>query len=65
VGELVNLSPGAGCGKTACRFDERGVETEHDSASEASADERAGKRIGRIYTTASHLDSTVMNQNHG
>ena len=40
------------------RFDERDVETEQGPASEAPADERAGKRIGRTYPTAPHLDST-------
>jgi hypothetical protein len=34
------------------------VETEHGSASEAPADERAGERTGRTYTTAPPPDST-------
>ena len=36
-----------GAGKLHARFDERGVETEHGEASEAPADERAGKPIGQ------------------
>jgi len=47
----LNPGPRAGCGKTAgapalkrVRFDEREVETEHGGASEAPADERAGKQ---------------------
>jgi len=39
--------------------DERGVETEQGPAIEAPATERAGKRIGRSYTTAPRLDSTM------
>jgi hypothetical protein len=30
------------------RFDERGVETEHNAAIEAPTNERVGKQIGRI-----------------
>jgi hypothetical protein len=32
----------------------------HGDASEAPADERAGQQIGCTYTTAPHLDSTLL-----
>ena len=42
VGERVSPWTKAGCGNPHVRFDERGVETEHATASEAPATERVG-----------------------
>ena len=45
--ESVNLLREADAGDPHVRFDERNLETEHGSAHEAPATERAGKQIGR------------------
>ena len=47
VCERVNLLREPDAGDPHVRFDERDVETEHGTAREAPANERAGKRIGR------------------
>ena len=44
VGDSVSLLREPDAGNPPVRFDERDVETEHGSASEAPADERAGNR---------------------
>jgi len=47
MGDTVSLPREPDAVNPPVRFDERDVETEHGSASEAPANERAGKRIGR------------------
>ena len=47
-------------GNPHVRFDERDVETEYGRDAEAPATERAGKPLCSTYTTAPHLDSTII-----